>query len=424
MQDRPFKVLMIEDDLQYAWRVREMLSQVRGSLFHLECASQLASALERLEMGGIDVVLLGITPQDTQDLASLVKVQSQSPDLPVVVLSRFDDQALAMKTIRRGAQDYLVRGEAEGIHLACSMRYAIERKRMETVLAQQYHEVGLLNRAIQAFNSSLDLERVLATVLEETRSLLKVVACSVWMIEPATGDLVCWQATGQKGSVVQGWRMPAGEGIAGWVATNGQSLIVPDAESDERHFVGVDQLTGLALRSILSVPLQTLGKTIGVLQVLDTQPDRFSTADLTLLEPLAIAAAAALENARVYEEAERLRAFNEKILQSMEEGVLLDDAAGHITFVNAKAANLLEYAPEELIGQHRMVILAPESLIAVEEESAQWAKGNSTRYEASLLTKNGRKVSVTVSARPMFHDGCFDGVLSVLIDLSGHRREN
>jgi PAS domain S-box-containing protein len=419
--DRPIKALMIEEDLRYAWRVREMLAQVPGAMFGLECASQLAAGLDRLEMGGIDVVVLGLSPHDTLGFDALAQVQARAPDVPLVVLSRFDDPPLAMKAIRKGAQDYLVRGQADGTQLACSMRYAIERKRMETVLAQQYHELGLLNRAIQAFSSTLDLDQVLVTVLEETRHLLGVVACSVWLIEPETGDLVCRQATGQKGDVVHGWRLSPGEGIAGLVAIEGQSLIVPDTAVDERHFVGVDQMTGLELRSILTVPLLAKSKVVGVLQVLDTKPDRFSTADLTLLEPLAAAAAAALENARLYEETEKLRAFNEKIIQGMEEGVLLDDAAGHITFVNAKAASILGYEPEELVGQHRMVILAPEYLIAIEEESTKWAKGASSRYEAELLTKNGQCVPVVVSARPMFSDGQFSGVLSVLINLNGHK---
>ena len=205
------------------------------------------------------------------------------------------------------------------------------------------------------------------------------------------------------------------------MAIEGQSLIVPDTAVDERHFAGVDQLTGLELRSILTVPLQVRGRVIGVVQVLDSKPNRFSTADLTLLEPLALAAAAALENARLYQETEKLRAFNEKIVQGMEEGVLLDDAAGHITFVNSKAAKMLGYTPEELVGQHRMVILAPECMIAIEEESAKWAKGASSRYEAELLAKEGQRVPVVVSAKPMFSDGRFAGVLSVLIDLNGHR---
>jgi PAS domain S-box-containing protein len=423
MDDRLIKVLLIEDDLRYAWLVREMLSTERGALIQLECASELSTGLDRLAMGGVDVILLDLSLQDSRGFDTFARVQGQAPDVPVIVLTQLDDQALAMKTIRRGAQDYLVKGRVDGDQLVCAMRYAIERKRMEQVLAQQYHELALLNRAIQAFSSTLDLNQVLATVLEEVRRLLDVVACSIWLIEPETGDLVCRQAAGRKSEVVQGWRLSAGEGIVGWVAGYGESLVVPDALMDERHFVGIDQVTGLRLRSILTVPLQVRERVIGVLQVLDSEANRFSSADLMLLEPLATAAAAALENARLYEEAEKLRAFNEKIVQSMEEGILLEDAAGCITFVNAKAAELVGYAPEELVGKHRMDILVPEYLAAVERESAKWAQGVSTRYDVELLVKDGQRVPVIVSARPMLNDGRLTGVLSVLIDVTAREHK-
>jgi PAS domain S-box-containing protein len=420
MDDSVVKALMIDPDLQFAWKAREMLSTGRGAPFHLECASQLATALERIEMGGIEVVLLTLSPEG-QTFDALARVLDRDPNMPVIVLTRLDDQALAMKAIRQGAQDYLVKGQVDGTQLVCAMRYAIERKRMQQVMAKQYHELALLNTAIQAFSSTLDLDRVLVTVLEETRKLLDVAACSIWLVDDETGDIFCRQATGYKGDAVQGWRLKTGEGLVGWVVGEGQSLIVPDASIDERHFGGVDQVTGLNLRSIFGIPLKIKDRVIGALQVLDTEPNRFSTADLTLLEPLAAAAASAVENARLYEEAERLRAFNEKIVHSMEEGILIDDADGQITFANAKASQLLGYEPGELIGQHRMVIIGPEYLVMVEEESAKWALGIATRYEAELLTKDGERVPAIVSAKPLSTEGVFTGVLSVLIALEGPR---
>jgi len=79
--------------------------------------------------------------------------------------------------------------------------------------------------------------------------------------------------------------------------------MVPDTRADERHFKDVDRQTGLALRSILGVPLRVKEDVIGVLQVVDTEVDRFSPTDLTLLEPLAASAAIAIENAQLYEQA-------------------------------------------------------------------------------------------------------------------------
>jgi signal transduction histidine kinase len=96
-----------------------------------------------------------------------------------------------------------------------------------------------------------------------------------------------------------------GEGLVGWVACSGESLIVPDAQADERHFKKVDQQTGLTLHSFLNVPLRIKQNVIGVLQVADAQVDRFKPTDLRLVESLASAATIAIENARLYEQAQQ-----------------------------------------------------------------------------------------------------------------------
>ena len=90
---------------------------------------------------------------------------------------------------------------------------------------------------------------------------------------------------------MRGWRLAPGEGIAGQTARSGESLVVPDTQADERYYEGVDQQTGLSLRSILSVPLKVKEDVIGVLQVVDTEANRYSLTDLDVLEPLAAAAA-------------------------------------------------------------------------------------------------------------------------------------
>jgi two-component sensor histidine kinase len=182
---------------------------------------------------------------------------------------------------------------------------AIENARLFQAEREQRELAEALAEAAAAVGSTLDLGQVLFTVLEEVRRLLDVVACSVWLIEPGTNELICRQAVGPQSEIVRGWRLALGEGLAGWVAQSGESLIVPDARADERHFKGVDRQTRLALRSILSVPLRSKKDLIGVLQVVDTEADRFSPTDLTLLEPLAASAAIAIENAQLYEQARR-----------------------------------------------------------------------------------------------------------------------
>jgi PAS domain S-box-containing protein len=177
-----------------------------------------------------------------------------------------------------------------------------ERKKIENTLLQRNRELILLNRAGQALSSTLDLDQVLVIILEEVRRLLNVVACSVWLIDPKTGELVCRQVTDPLGEIVRGWRLAPGQGIAGWVAIQGESTTVPDAWADERHFVGIDEKTGLLLRSILTVPLRTKQDVIGVLQAVDQTVNRFDSTDLRLIESLAAVAANAIENAHLFTE--------------------------------------------------------------------------------------------------------------------------
>jgi PAS domain S-box-containing protein len=296
------------------------------------------------------------------------------------------------------------------------------------MLERRNRELALLNEMTQAFTATLDLDQVVFSVLEETRRLLNVTGTSIWLLEPETEQLICWQSTGEGGEVVRGWRLRLGEGLAGWVAQSGQTLVVPDSLADDRHFRAIDQQTGVPLRSILSVPLKASGRglsaassdmpVIGVLQVLDKQVDRFDANDLALVEPLAASAAVAIENARLYQETDRLRAFNENIVQSMEEGILVEDAEGRITFANRRAAELLGYQVEELVGQPSTVVSCPVPTGSSADQVAGRATSADSHYETTLTTKGGRPVPVLASVRPLLEGGRPSGMLSVFTDIT------
>src|SRR5512143_3955506 len=105
----------------------------------------------------------------------------------------------------------------------------------EVTNEQRSRELAFLNQVIQGLTSTLDLDEVLARVLEELRHLLEVTASSIWLIEQETRDLVCLQATGPHSAMVRNWRVPDGTGLIGWVVQHEQSLIVADAQQDARH---------------------------------------------------------------------------------------------------------------------------------------------------------------------------------------------
>ncbi len=189
-------------------------------------------------------------------------------------------------------------------------------------LARANEELRVLNQATRAFTATLDLDQVLVGILEGVRCLLNVTACSIWLIDPQTDELLCWQAAGPHSASVRGWRLAPGQGVVGWVARHGESLIVADTRTDGRHFKGIDRQTGAESRTILCVPLRVQEDVIGVLEAVDATAGRFQPADLQSMESLAAAAAIAIENARLFAEVRagqaRLQRLSRQLVDAQE----------------------------------------------------------------------------------------------------------
>jgi len=291
------RVLILDDDPNLRKTLCDIL-RVKG--YMPVTAATGKAALDEIEQETPAVALLDLRLEHTSGLEVLKKIKTRSPGTKCVLITGYASQASAIEAINLGAYSY-VQKPYNVEQLLVTIRRAIEKGEAEEALRQHSRDLAMLNRAGQALSSTLDLDQVLVTVIEEIRHLLDVVAASIWLIDPETDELVCRQATGARSEVVHGWRLAPGQGLAGLAARSGESLIVADAQADERHFKGVDQETNLPLRSILTIPLRVRQDVIGVIQVVDTEADRFGTTDLALLESLSTTAGTAIDNARLVE---------------------------------------------------------------------------------------------------------------------------
>jgi len=151
------KILLIEDSPSDTYLFREMLLQSKLSDVEIESVDRLSSGLQRLADGKFDAVLLDLGLPDSQGLDSLVKLVDLAPNLPTIVLTGQSDEELAVQAVQMGAQDYLFKNQMTGDILGRVIRYAIERKQVETELrterdrAQQYLNVaGVMFVAVNA----------------------------------------------------------------------------------------------------------------------------------------------------------------------------------------------------------------------------------------------------------------------------------
>ena len=130
MYDQPVNVLLIEDNPGDARLIRELLAEMNSGQFSVECAGQLDEGLDRLARGGIDVVLLDLSLPDSKGLETFTAAHAGSRGVPIIVLTGLDDETVAISAVKKGAQDYLVKGRVDGELLSHAIRYAIERQKM------------------------------------------------------------------------------------------------------------------------------------------------------------------------------------------------------------------------------------------------------------------------------------------------------
>ena len=124
----PINVLAVEDNLGDRRLLQELLKETAGSPFVQEWVDHLSACLERLERGGIDIVLLDLALPDSAGLETYRRVRAQFPDMPVILLTGLDDEELALQAVSEGAQEYLLKGSFDGPSLGRHIRHAIGRQ--------------------------------------------------------------------------------------------------------------------------------------------------------------------------------------------------------------------------------------------------------------------------------------------------------
>jgi diguanylate cyclase (GGDEF)-like protein len=169
-------------------------------------------------------------------------------------------------------------------------------------LKRTVDELQALNDIGRALTSTLELPEVLHLVMQKVSELLRAGSRSLLLVDEAAGELYYEVAVGPGAERLGQARLPLGDGIAGWVAREGQPVLVEDVRGDPRFSDRFDALAGAETRYVLAVPLLARGRVLGVIEVAGGEAARpFSPEDLLTLRTIADYAAIAIDNAQAYE---------------------------------------------------------------------------------------------------------------------------
>ena len=313
----PTKLLLVEDSGGDAGPLRAAISQASGPDRHFELVHvfRLADALQCLREAPFDLVLLDLSLPDSDGIETLLRLQAAASTLPVVIMTDLNDEAMAVEAMRRGAQDYLVKGDGDSRVVVRAIRQAIERKRIDVQLQHQRERQAVLHEVNLAITSTLDLHSVLDLFLERVSRLLPNFAVTVRLADPESGEL---KPLACRNLDERDWKkvLPSERRVerAKAVMTARKPLVIRDATAHSTTSA-LDFLIHNGLVSYVGVPLMVQGECLGVIGFYTRERREFAGEEVELLATLAGQAAVAIHNSQLYE---RLKTANDTLEKTLE----------------------------------------------------------------------------------------------------------
>ena len=382
------KILIVDDD-------RDICQLIRRSLQGLDCECTDAydgwQALEQIETGQFDLVVLDLMLPGPSGIEILRHIRQRKIDTDVIVLTAYASLESAVEAIRMGAHDYITK-PFNATTLRATVEQVLEKRRLAARLTAIYN----LSREILLLS---DVKQICEAVLATIKQVLEFQTCALGLIDEERNEIY-WLATcgvGQPSRV----SLNGGKGITAAAVQAGEPIYVPDVREDPRY-IEVKKTT----RSELAVPLEVQGRVIGVLNIESDEVDAFSPHDIKLLSILAAQTAVAIENARLYNTAKTNYEYYRAVTDSLHDEVLIIDRDYRVTDVNAVFLRRMGYTREEVIGRHCYEVTHNMSEPCCGDEipcpaRQVWESGQPTRFTQVRYDREGIAHWLDVAVSPL-----------------------
>ncbi len=374
----PLSVLLIGENPDDLRRIREMLRGCGREVELMHCERP-GDGLAAASGGGVDVVLLDLDLGDNRGTAFFDSLREAAPDIPIIVLTAAGEDPAALRAMQRGAQDYLVKEKTDAELLCRAVRYAQERRRVELALR---HSETMYRRLVENLN-----EGVLA--VDE--------AGLITFVNPRMEEILGCPAERLIGSPVAGFIDAAGRSGA----TGNPFCRLTDRrqefELDLLHSDGRSVHVLVVTSPIIDASGAFRGCLAGVLDIADRKR--------------------AEEALRQSERKYRL------VVESLSEGIWVIDRDACTSFVNPRMAEMLGYAPEEVIGNSLHSFLSPSCGAAMRDRLSRRGDGIREQYECEFVRKDGGRITALMIASPFTDDsGEFRGSIAGVMDITERKR--
>jgi len=290
-------------------------------------------------------------------------------------------------------------------------------ERMKKTREQEMHFLDLVSDV----TSELELGTLLQRVMSEATRMLDADRSTLFINDEKTNELFSRVAMGDSVGEI---RLPNHLGIAGNVFTSGKTVNIPYAYADLRFNPAFDKKTGYFTRSILCIPVANkTGKVIGVTQALNKRGGPFTEEDEQRLKAFTAQVSIALENAKLFDDVQNMKNYNESMLESMSNAVITLDEDGKVVTCNKAGLSILAVKPDEIIGQLAEEFFeGPNQWIYDKVQQVDDTQESDEMMDAGMEV-GGENVSVNAHFLPLLNtEGNKLGTMIMMEDISSEKR--
>ncbi len=269
--------------------------------------------------------------------------------------------------------------------------------------------------------TEIDLGTILQKIMSQVTKMLNSERSTLFINDEKSNELYSQVGEGLGATQI---RMPNHLGIAGTVFTSGETINIPHAYADLRFNPSFDKKTGFFTRSILCVPVVNKnGKIIGVTQVLNKRGGPFTEEDEARLKAFTAQVSIALENAKLFEDVQNMKNYNEAMLESMTNGVITLNEDGKIVTCNASGTRILKIEADDIIDRPAEEFFTNKSSWILDKIKRVGETQISEITMDGEIEFGGEKISVNLNVLPLFTaDQKKLGSMLMIEDISNEKR--
>jgi len=346
-----------------------------------------------------DAILISEILPDCNGLELAADLLKAHPQLPVILLSKQYNEELLKQALRIGITDCLAPPVRPTDVLNTIQRSVEHRKSLEDWahtesrrntknLRKRIDNLEALHRVGRSVTASLDLDKVLTTVVDAAVELTGAEEGSLLLLDENSGELYIRAARNFQDDFVRTFRLPIRDSLAGQVLRTGEPITIDEKEPQKIK-------TSYLVHTLIYVPMQAHGRLIGVLGVDNRQTGHpFTEEHITLMSALADYAAIATENAHLYSRTEVERNKLETVLTKVEDGVIVVGQDGQLILVNQTIREAFKLEEDHIEGKQVGDVFQHPDVLEIFDSH----KTHPSRSEISL--EDGRVFSAQTTQIP------------------------